>query len=118
MQAALLLMVLGMVSTSAFAGEAPSQAVPSFLSNQFAIDDALALASCTRQLDDDGTGSQCSCSASGKGASCSCTGTGQNRVCTCTDSTGSVQCKYTNNGSDCACSSVVTHISSESGTSE
>lgn len=70
--------------------------------HDMSADTAMA-AGCEKKLNDQGTGSTCSCSASGSGATCICSGSGNQTVCSCTDGQGTTYCYYCGNGSKCEC---------------
>ena len=69
------------------------------------IEDALSI-SCTRRLNDTGTGSNCSCSATSPSPLCTCSGSGNQRVCQCSDGTSSIYCYFCSGGSNCECGPV------------
>lgn len=98
------LCILGLALCIPFAAQAEEISATEAYLQGFAEADALAMAtSCEKDLNDQGTGSTCSCSASGSGAKCICSGSGQQRVCSCSDGTDTTYCYFCSGGSGCEC---------------
>lgn len=59
--------------------------------------------SCKKDLDSNGVGSTCSCTASGNSPDCICSGSGNQKVCSCSDGATKTYCYYCTGGSGCEC---------------